>query len=212
MKPLRILVACEFSGTVRNAFRALGHEAWSCDLLPDDSGSEYHIQGDIKNIATGGFDIFDWKWDLMIAHPPCTYLCNSGVCWLSKGGKLNPERHDKMKLACDFFAALYHAPIPHVAVENPIMHKYAKDYLASAWKIPGPTQSFQPYHHGHGESKRTCLWLRNLPLIVPSNIVSGREQRLHKLAPGPTRWKERSMTYPGIAAALAAQWSAYLTK
>ena len=145
-------------------------------------------------------------WDLIIAHPPCTYLCNSGVRWLAPGGKLDAPRHKLMMEACDFFAALYNAPIARVCIENPVMHKYARDYLQSTWRVPVASQSIQPWQHGHGEIKRTCLWLRGLPLLKPSNIVTGRTQRVFLASPGPNRWKERSRTLPGIGAAMAAQW------
>ena len=204
---MKILVACEFSGVVRRAFRAKGHNAWSCDLLPAEDGSEFHFQGDLSTLKIGGFPILDWKWDLLIAHPPCTYLCNSGVRWLSPGGVLDQERHKKMQEACDLFAALYWADIPRVAIENPIMHKYARDYLASAWKVPTFTQSIQPWQFGHGEVKRTCLWLRELDPLIPSNIVEGRTARVHRASPGPDRWKERSRTFEGIAKAMSEQWN-----
>lgn len=196
----RILVACEFSGVVRSAFSAMGHDAWSCDLLPTEQPGQ-HIQDDAVQVAYGQ------EWDLLIAHPPCTYLCNSGVRWLAPRGRLDPERHRLMMEACDLFAQFYNAPVKHVAVENPIMHKYARDYLLSDWKVPGHSQTIQPYEHGHGETKRTGLWLRGLPLLKPSNPVSGREPRVHHASPGANRWKERSRTLPGIAQAMAQQWS-----
>lgn len=201
MKKLRVLVACEFSGIVRDAFAALGHDAWSCDLLPSETPG-LHIQGDVISLVTPA----NQPWDLLIAHPPCTYLCNSGVRWLAPGGKLDFIRHFEMQRACDFFAALYHAPIARVCVENPIMHKYARDYLQSAWKVPVFTQSIQPWQFGHGEIKRTCLWMRGLPDLRPSEIVPGRTARVHRASPGKDRWKERSRTLPGIAKAMAAQW------
>lgn len=213
---MRVLIACEFSGVVRNAFRALGHDAWSLDLLPAEDESCYHIEGDALNYINDK----DYEWDLMIAHPPCTLLCNSGVRWLAPKGILNQERHKAMQAACDFFAALYHAPIARICIENPIMHKYARDYLHSAWKVPayaetgwrgtpykGYSQTIQPWQFGHGEVKRTCLWLKNLPLLTPTNIVEGRTPRVHFASPGPNRWKERSRTLPGIAAAMAEQWT-----
>lgn len=205
----RILVACEFSGIVRQAFRALGHDAWSCDLLPAEDGSEFHFESDIESVlAMETHPNKNWahNWDLLIAHPPCTYLCNSGVRWLAPGGKLDPARHKLMQSACDFFAALYWAAIPKVAIENPVMHKYARDYLLSAWKIPSHSFALQPWQHGEPEVKRTCFWTRNLPALVPSNIVAGRTARVHRASPGPNRWKERSRTLPGIALAIATQW------
>jgi hypothetical protein len=198
---MRVLVACEFSGIVREAFAELGHDAWSCDLLPSERDGK-HIRGSaIEAIYDKG------PWDLLIAHPPCTYLCNSGVRWLAPGGKLNAARHKLMQEACDFFAALYWANVPRVCVENPVMHGYARDYLQSAWKVPAFSQSIQPWQHGEPEVKRTCLWLRGLPLLTPSNIVSGRSPRVHHASPGPERWKERSRTLPGIAKAMATQFS-----
>lgn len=191
MSKLKVLVACEFSGVVREAFRKRGHDAWSCDLLPSDDNSEFHIQGDVlKELGKG--------WDLMIAHPPCTYLCNSGVCWLTKD--LEGKRWKDLKEAKHFFLELMNAPIPRIAIENPIMHKYTKD------KIPKQTQIIQPWQFGHGESKATCLWLKYLPPLKPTKIVEGREQRLHRLPPSPDRWKLRSTTYKGIANAMAQQW------
>ncbi len=206
MKTLRVLIACEFSGAVRRAFRALGHEAYSCDLLPAEDVSPHHFIGDAQTA------IHRQEFDLILGHPPCTFLANSGVRWLSDGKSLDSFRHETMKQACDFFAALYRAPCAHVAIENPVMHGYARDYLASTWKVPAFTQSFQPWQHGEPEVKRTCLWLRGLPELTPSNIVEGRTARVHRASPGPDRWKERSRTLPGVAAAMAAQWSAYLTR
>lgn len=220
---MRVLIACEFSGVVRQAFRAKGHDAWSCDLLPAADGSDKfpaythgtgHLQTDVLKILEGLHKHFvccpPAPWDLMIAHPPCTYLCNSGVRWLAPGGKLDPERHAKMLEACDFFAQLLAADIPRVCVENPTMHKHARNYLQETWRVTRhdarPTQCIQPWQHGHGEIKRTCLWLRGLPELKPSNIVSGRTPRVHHASPGVDRWKERSRTLPGIAHAMAAQW------
>lgn len=204
---MRVLIACEFSGVVRDAFQALGHDAWSCDLLPTEtSGEGKHFQCDARKVL----DISPedgLPWDLLIAHPPCTYLSNSGVRWLSDGKTLNAERHREMQAACDLFAAFYHANIPHVCIENPIMHKYARDYLQSVWKVPPFTQSIQPWQFGHGEVKRTCLWLRGLPDLKPTQIVAGRSARVHRASPGPDRWKERSRTLAGIAQAMAEQWT-----
>ncbi len=200
---MHVLIACEFSGIVRDAFAALGHDAWSCDLLPSERPGN-HFQQPIYETLEQTVD----SWDLLIAHPPCTYLCNSGVRWLVSGGKLNHGRHVEMQKACGFFAVLYRAQhIPRVCIENPIMHKYARDYLASAWKVPPYSQTIQPFEFGHGETKRTALWLRGLPLLKPTNIVAGREPRVHHASPGPDRWKERSRTLPGIAKAMAEQWS-----
>ncbi len=190
-------MACEFSGIVRDAFSAIGHDAWSCDLLPSETPGK-HIVGDV-------LPLLGEKWDLLIAHPPCTFLCNSGARWLAPGGKLAANRYAEMMLACKFFAALYHAPCQRVCIENPVMHKYAREYLAGL-DVPTFTQSIQPWQHGHGETKRTCLCLRGLPPLIPSELVSGREPVVHHESPGPNRWRNRSRTKPGIAAAMAAQW------
>ncbi len=192
MKPLKVLVACEYSGTVRDAFIRLGHNAMSCDLLPTERDGP-HYQGDVR-------DILYEDWDLMIAHPPCTRLANSGVRWLH-------ERNlwDDMTEAAEFFKLLLDAPIPHIAVENPIPHKYALEIIGQKYD-----QKIQPWQFGHGETKATCLWLRGLPLLEPTNIVEGREQRLWKLPPSKDRWKLRAKTFEGIAEAMATQWSNYI--
>lgn len=181
---MRVLVACEYSGTVRRAFRALGHDAWSCDLLPADDSSPYHIQGDVLPLLSDG-------WDLMIAHPPCTHLAVSGARWFKN--KL-PEQ----AAALDFVLQLMGAPIAKIAIENPV------SIISS--RIRKPDQVIQPWQYGHGETKATCLWLKGLPLLTPTDIVAGREARVHKMPPSPDRWKLRSITYPGIAAAMAQQW------
>lgn len=185
----RVLVACEFSGTVRRAFRALGHDAWSCDLLPAEDNSLHHIQGDVLGHLLDG-------WDLLIAHPPCTHLAVSGARWFKD--KLREQAQ-----ALDFVQRLLDAPVWHVALENPI------SIISS--RIRKPDQIIQPWQHGHGETKATCLWLKNLPALTSSNIVEGREARIHKMPPGPDRWKERSRTFAGIADAMAAQWGAHVT-
>ena len=182
---MRVLVACEYSGTVRRAFAALGHDAWSCDLLPADDGSPNHIQGDVLPIAGRG------DWDLMIAHPPCTHLAVSGARWFKD--KL-PEQAKSL----DFVRQLLAAPISRIALENPI------SIISS--RIRKPDQVIQPWQYGHGETKATCLWLKGLPHLKPTNIVEGREARIHKMPPSPDRWKLRSLTYAGIAAAMADQW------
>jgi len=195
---MRVLIACEYSGKVREAFRSKGHDAWSCDLLPADDGSPYHIQGDVLDILNDG-------WDLLIGHPPCTYLCNSGVSWLHK----IPERWDQMREGAEFFKALWDSDIPKIAIENPIMHKYAKEIIGS-----NQTQLIQPYQFGHPESKATCLWLKGLdPLVETDNVKEvwkalpkKEAQRLHMLPPSADRWKLRSETYQGIADAMAEQW------
>lgn len=182
---MNVLVACEYSGVVREAFRKLGHDAWSCDLLPSDDNSFYHLQGDVKHFLNEG-------WDLMIAHPPYTHLAVSGARWFK-------DKQEEQKEALEFVELLMKAPIYHIAVENPI------SIISS--RIRKPDQIIQPWMFGHGETKATCLWLKNLPKLQPTNIVEGREARIHKLPPSPDRWKIRSKTYQGIADAMAEQWS-----
>jgi site-specific DNA-cytosine methylase len=191
MRRLRVLIACEFSGVVRRAFRALGHDAFSCDLLPADDASEYHYQIDAINAAYA----WNWDWDLMIAHPPCTHLAVSGARWFK-------DKQREQAESLDFVRRLLEAPIPHIALENPI------SIISS--RIRKPDQIIQPWQFGHGETKATCLWLKNLPKLTPTNIVEGREARVHKMPPGPDRWKERSRTFEGIAAAMAERWGAYV--
>lgn len=185
---MRVLIACEFSGIVREAFKAKGHDAWSCDLLPTEQEGQ-HIQGDV-------LEILDNDWDLMIAHPPCTRLCNSGVRWLAERNLWND-----MRIAARFFKKLLNADIIRVAVENPIPHKYAVTGIGRKYD-----QIIQPWQFGHGETKATCLWLRGLPKLKPTNIVAGREERVWKEAPSKDRWKERSRILQGIADAMASQW------
>jgi hypothetical protein len=183
---MRVLIACEYSGTVRRAFAALGHDAWSCDLLPADDGDPNHIQGDVLPALGQG-------WDLMIAHPPCTHLAVSGARWFK-------DKLDEQAKSLDFVRQLLAAPIRRIALENPI------SIISS--RIRKPDQIIQPWQYGHGETKATCLWLKGLPLLQPTNIVEGREARIHKMPPSPDRWKLRSTTYSGIAAAMADQWGA----
>jgi hypothetical protein len=183
---LRVLVACEYSGRVRDAFIAQGHEAMSCDLLPTDSPGP-HYQGDV-------LDVLDDGWDLMIAHPPCTHLAVSGARWFK-------DKQAAQSEALEFVAKLLGAGIPKIALENPV------SIISS--KIRKPDQIIQPWQFGHGETKATCLWLKNLPKLTPTDIVEGREARIHKMAPSPDRWKIRSATYPGIAQAMAEQWGAF---
>lgn len=190
---MRVLIACEFSGTVRNAFNKSGHHADSVDLLPADDKSAFHFQDDVFHFLTKNWQ----KYDLMIAHPPCTYLCNSGVSWLHK----DKSRWDKLDDGAAFFKQLLDFSIPKIAIENPIPHKYAVERIGRKYD-----QLIQPWQFGHGESKATCLWLKNLPKLKPTDIVEGREQRLHKLPPGKDRWKLRSITYQGFADAMANQW------
>jgi len=200
MTPLRVLVACEYSGVVRRAFLARGCDAWSCDLLPSEDRSNRHIRGDARDLLHDGWDL------LMVAHPPCTRLCNSGVRWLHTPppGKTAGQMELELREGAALFSAFWNAPIPRVAVENPVMHGHAKRLIEN---YAEPAQSVQPWQFGHGETKRTCLWLRGLPPLKPTNVVAGREQRVHRMPPSPTRWKERSRFYPGIAAAMAEQWT-----
>lgn len=179
-----MLVACEFSGVVRRAFRARGHEAWSCDLLPAEDESPYHYRGDV-------LDAVDRGWDLMIAHPPCTHLAVSGARWFK-------DKQEEQAAALFFVWKLMLVPPLRICIENPI------SIISS--RIRKPDQIIQPWQYGHGETKSTCLWLKNLPKLQPTNIVDGREARVHKMPPSPDRWKERSRTYTGIADAMANQW------
>lgn len=185
---MRVLIACEFSGTVRDAFAARGHDAWSCDLLPTEKPGQ-HIIGDV-------LDVLGLGWDLMIAHPPCTRLANSGVRWLA-------ERNlwEEMKEAALFFKRILNAPIPKKAIENPIPHKYALEIIGRKYD-----QIIQPWQFGHGETKATCIWRDGLTPLTPTQIVDGRAARIHRMSPGPDRWKERSRTFPGFAEAMADQW------
>lgn len=196
---MKVLIACEFSGVVRRAFAALGHDAWSCDLLPAEDRSNRHIIADARTILHDGWDM------LMVAHPPCTRLCNSGVRWLTKAppGKTLYQMWHELREGAALFSAFWNAPIERVCVENPVMHRHAKELIENYQE---PAQSVQPWQFGHGEVKRTCFWLRKLPLLLPTNIVEGRTPRVHFASPGPDRWKERSRFFPGIAAAMAQQW------
>lgn len=197
---MRVLIGCEFSGVVRRAFQALGHKAYSCDLLPaDDKDVEHHIQEDVLMVLDRDAQYFD----LGIFHPPCTRLANSGVRWLygGKGTRRDTKIWAEMEAAARFFRLLLHAKIPKVAVENPIMHGYGLDIVGDK-----PAQIIQPWMFGHGETKATCLWLKNLPLLKPTHVVEGRRPRVHYESPGPDRWKRRSITYDGIATAMAEQW------
>jgi hypothetical protein len=194
---MKVLVACEYSGIVRESFKAKGHDAWSCDLLPTEIPGKHH-QGDV-------FDIINDGWDLMVAHPPCTYLSNSGVSWLHK----DEGRWVRMEEGALFFRKLLEANIKMKAIENPIMHKYAKEIIGRK-----QTQIVQPWMFGHPESKATCLWLEGLTPLTETNNVKeemlklpdSQRQRLHYLPPSPNRWKERSRTFKGIALAMAEQW------
>jgi hypothetical protein len=182
---MRVLVACEYSGIVREAFRDRGHDAWSCDILPTEKLG-CHIQGDVLGVLAD-------KWDLIIAHPPCTDLAVSGARWF-------PEKraNGSQQRSIEFFMAMVNAPCERIAVENPV------SIMSTIYRKPD--QIIQPWQFGHGETKATCLWLKGLPLLQPTDIVDGRESRIHKMAPSPERWKERSRTFEGIARAMAEQW------
>ena len=184
---MRVLVGCEFSGVVRDAFARRGHDAWSCDLLPTEVPGK-HFVADVREVLRDG-------WDLAVFHPPCTRLANSGVRWLAER-----DLWREMEEACDLFRTLLSAPIPRVCVENPIPHRYARE------RIGRYSQVVQPWQFGHGETKATCLWLRGLPPLAASNVVGGRVAKCHKEPPGADRWKRRSVTYAGIAEAMAEQW------
>lgn len=202
---MRVLIACEFSGIVRRAFSARGHDAWSCDLLPAEDGSNRHITGDARDILNDGWDL------LMVAHPPCTRLCNSGVRWLSvpPPGRTAEAMQDELRSGAALFSAFWNAPIERIAIENPVMHKHAKALIENYSK---PAQSIQPWQFGHGETKRTCLWLKGLPPLTATNIVEGREARVHRMPPSPNRWRERSRFFTGIADAMASQWGTQLSQ
>lgn len=189
MNKPKVLIACEYSGTVRDAFDAAGWDAMSCDLLDSEKPGK-HYKGDI-------FDVLYKGWDLLIAHPPCTHLAVSGARHFAakKASGVQDE-------ALEFVYDLLHAPIKHIALENPIS--------IISTRIRKPDQIIQPWQYGHGETKATCLWLKSLPLLVPTDVVDGREARIHKMAPSPDRWKERSRTFPGIAKAMAKQWGDYV--
>lgn len=196
---MRVLIACEFSQIVARAFRERGHEAYSCDILPTEGNSEWHIQGDVRGVLGDG-------WDMMIAHPPCTFLANSGVQHLYK----QPERWESLIEANKFFLILLNTPIEKIAVENPVPHGYTI--------LPAYSQIIHPYQFGHEVQKRTCLWLKNLPLLKPTNVVSKGERYIGKngksngsrwyqiLSMNGDRWKERSRTFEGVARAMAEQW------
>ena len=187
---MKVLVACEFSGTVRDAFARLGHTAVSCDLLPTERRNGWHVTGDVLRLLDAG-------WDLLIAHPPCTHLAVSGARHFAAKRASGVQQE-----ALDFVRALMDAPIPRICVENPI------SIISS--QIRKPDQIIQPWQFGHGETKATCLWLKNLPALTPTNIVDGREARIHKMPPSADRWKKRSVTFEGIADAFASQWGGLL--
>lgn len=184
---MKVLVACEFSGIVRTAFRNKGHDAWSCDLLPAEDNSPYHKQCDILELINYPY------WDLLIAFPPCTHLAVSGARWFK-------EKIIEQKKALDFILIILNAKISKIALENPIG--------IISTKIRKPDQIIQPWQFGHAETKATCLWLKNLPLLQPTNMIPPPyKQRIYLEPPGPNRWKNRSRTYEGIAEAMAEQWS-----
>lgn len=181
---MRVLVACEYSGRVRDAFAKRGHYAMSCDLLPSDQPEGNHYHGPVQDIINDG-------WDLMVCHPPCTNLAVSGARWFK-------DKQEEQARDLEFVRFLLDAPVPKIALENPV------SIISS--RIRKPDQIIQPWMFGHGETKATCLWLKGLPKLVPTNVVEGREPKVHKMPPGPDRWKERSRTYEGVAQAMAEQW------
>lgn len=183
---MNVLIGCEYSGVVRDAFIEAGHDAMSCDLLPTDVPGP-HYQGDIR-------DVLDYPWDIGIFHPPCTDLSVSGA------RHFPVKRLDgRQQSSASFFMMLVRSNIPKIAVENPVC------IMSSLYRKPD--QIIQPWQFGHGETKATCLWLKNLPRLIPTNIVEGRADRIHKMPPSPDRWKLRSTTYAGIAQAMATQWT-----
>jgi site-specific DNA-cytosine methylase len=190
---VNILVACEYSGRVREAFRAKGHFAVSCDLLPSEDNSPWHYQCDVLDLIESWQGRGLGDFDMMIAHPPCTHLAVSGARHFAAKQESGVQEE-----ALEFVRKLMNAPIPRICIENPI------SIISS--RIRKPDQIIQPWQFGHGEVKATCLWLKNLPLLVPTDIVDGREPKVHRMPPGPNRWKERSRTYQGIANAMADQW------
>lgn len=209
---MKVLIACEFSGIVRRAFEEEGHDAWSCDLLPAEDGSNRHITGDVRSIINDGWDM------LIVAHPPCTRLCNSGVRWLSTPppGRTAEEMWRELAEGAALFSDLWNAAVPRVACENPVMHKHARALIRN---YADPAQSVQPWQFGDWETKRTCLWLRGLPPLRPIHrtLASARAAlglddkevptaRVHRMPPGPERARERSRFFPGIARAMAQQW------
>lgn len=184
---MRVLAACEFSAVVRDAFRARGHDAWSCDTEPTEGDPEYHLRGDVRDVLQAG------RWDLMVAFPPCTHLTVSGARWWAE------KRADgRQQAAVDFVRLLADAPVERIAIENPV------GFLSTAWRKPD--QIIQPWQFGHGETKTTCLWLKGLPPLVPTDVVDGRESRIHRMPDSKARTKNRSRTYSGVALAMAEQW------
>lgn len=208
----RVLVACEFSGTVRDAFLARDFDAWSCDLLPDERGSNRHIRGDVRLILQDGWDL------VIIAHPPCTRLCNSGVRWLTTPppGRTLEQMWAELDQGAALFSDLWNAPAPHIACENPVMHKHAKSRIRDYREF---AQSVQPWQFGEPQFKRTCFWLRNLPPLRDTDRLTppakGTEEhkrwsRVHRMSRSADRQKERSRFFPGIARAMAEQWGDHI--
>ncbi len=197
---MRVLIACEESQVVCKAFRAKGHKAYSCDILDCSGGyPEWHIKGDVVPVLGD-------RWDMILAFPPCTYLCNSGVRWLYTGGRgkiKNYERWGQMYAGCLFFNDILAADCGKIVVENPRMHGHAEELINDDGYL---LQYIHPWQHGHGETKATCLRIKGLHLLRPSNVVSGREARIHKMSPGVNRSKLRSKTLPGVGDAFAEQW------
>ncbi|PPQ39362.1 hypothetical protein [Rhodoblastus acidophilus] len=198
---LRVLIGCETSGIVRRAFAARGHDVWSVDIRPSEDRSNRHIVGDVRDYLSDGWDL------LAVMHPPCTRLCNSGVRWLSvpPPGRTREEMWRELEEGAALFSDCWNAPIPRIAVENPVMHRHAKGLIRNYEPF---AQSVQPWQFGHPETKRTCFWLKGLPPLTPTNVVDGRLARVHRMPPGPDRWRERSRFFTGIAEAMADQWGA----
>lgn len=195
---MKILIACEYSGAVRDAFAARGHNAISCDFEPTEKPGK-HYQGDV-------LDILYHDWDMIIAHPSCTYIANSGVRWLYKEGEKNWPRWNELEKAVEFFNLFLNHPCERIAIENPVPHKHAG--------LPPYAQTIQPYEFGHTTSKRTCLWLKGLPKLVPTDLIpkDRHTYEIHLASPGPNRWKERSRTFQGIADAMADQWGSVMVQ
>lgn len=210
---MRVLIGCETSGVVRDAFLARGYDAWSCDILPSDEPSDRHIQCDIRELLREG-------WDLAVMHPPCTRLCNSGVRWLHQPppGRTKAEMWEDLEKGADLFSDCWNAPIPRVAVENPVMHRYAKERIEN---YQPAAQTVQPWWFGEPFFKATGLYLRGLPKLTPTEKLTPPEKdsaahkawsAVHRASPGPDRWKQRSRFFPGIAAAMADQWGSHALK
>lgn len=214
LRPLRVLIGCETSGVMRRAFLARGHDAWSCDLLPADDMSNRHIICDIRDLLGGGWDL------LAVMHPPCTRLCNSGVRWLTAPprGRTLEEMWSDLDAGAALFSDCWNAPIERIAIENPVMHRHAKERIRN---YQPPAQTVQPWWFGDPALKATSFYLKNLPPLVSTNRLvpppAGSEERkawarVHRASPGADRWKERSKTYPGIASAAADQWGGYVSE